>query len=100
MGQGCRSSGLLDTTDTTVYSGRCKLVSIHGFNDHATAASTVTIWDNTASSGKEIAMFILPAKNVGGGGLSVEFDMHSVICHTGLQFSFSGGTPKVTIEFA
>tara|TARA_R110002012_G_C11619506_1_gene608835 strand:- start:306 stop:608 length:303 start_codon:yes stop_codon:yes gene_type:complete len=100
MGQGCRSSGLLDTTDTTVYSGRCKLVSIHGYNDHGSNASTVTIYDNIASSGKVVATFILPAKSAGGGGLSMEFDMHSVICHTGLRFTFSAGTPKVTIEFA
>ena len=108
---GCRSSGLLTTTDTTVFSGRCKLVSIHGYNEHATATSTVTIYDNIASSGKVVAKFLLPALKGQGSdasanptfsatGMSLEFDMHGVICTKGLRFTFSGGTPSLTIEYA
>ena len=108
---GCRSSGILDTTDTTVFDGRCKLVSIHGHNEHATDLCTVTVYDNVASSGKIVAVLALPALRGSGldgasaqtfsaTALSLEFDMHSVICHLGLRFAFSGGTPKVTIEFA
>jgi hypothetical protein len=112
---GCRSSGILDTTDTTVFDGRCKLVSIHGHNAHVTDLCTVTIYDNIASSGKIVAVLALPpiraagVDDSGGGSqtltlsptvTSIEFDMHSVICHLGLRFTFSGGTPHVTIEFA
>ena len=58
-----------------------------------------------------MAKFILPAlrgDGVDGSGdatysptaVSLEFDMHGVICHTGLRFTFSGGTPNLTIEYA
>ena len=106
---GCRSSGLI-TADTLVHTGRCKLVSIHGYNEHAGAACVVIIYDNTAASGKVVAQMMIPplqgvANDSGGAGdtltaTSLEFDMHSVMCENGLYIAFTDGTPKVTVEFA
>jgi len=106
---GCRSSGEL-TVAAKVFSGRCKLVSIHATNTHATDASIVTIYDNLAASGKVVAKMVLPgimSVNADSGGAgsnntasNFEYDMHGVICANGLYFSFAGGTPSVTIEFS
>ena len=107
---GCRSSGDL-TSSAIVHTGRCKLVSIHGTNLHATDSSTIIVYDNTAASSKIVAYLVLPALRGGGvdgssqatfapTATSIEFDMHGVICHTGLYFSATSGTPHVTIEFS
>ena len=107
---GCRSSGDL-TSSALVVSERCKLVSIHGTNLHATDTSTIIIYDNTAASGKIVGYLVLPAlrgAGVDGSGAatfaptatSLEFDMHGVICEKGLYYSSSAGTPHVTIEFS
>ena len=105
MGQGCVSSGLL-TADALVHSGRCKLVSVHAYNAHATDVSTIIVYDNTAASGKVVAKMLLQPANVGTQvpvtqtALSFEFDMHSVICTKGLYVDVTGGTPNLTVEFS
>ena len=106
MGQGCRSSGLINASQL-VYSGRCKLVSVHGYNEHAGNNSIVTIRDNTSASGKIVAKMVLPSLTYQFGAppehsqaTSLEFDMHSVICHNGLYVEIAGGTANVTVEFA
>tara|TARA_R110000751_G_scaffold77632_2_gene156434 strand:+ start:110 stop:445 length:336 start_codon:yes stop_codon:yes gene_type:complete len=107
---GCRSSGDL-TSSGVAFDGRCKLVSIHGTNLHATDTSTIIVYDNTAASGKIVAYVVLPAlrgSGVDGSSAatfsptahSMEFDMHGVICTNGLYFSASAGTPHVTIEYS
>ena len=103
---GCRSSGLI-TADTLVHTGRCKLVSIHGYNEHTSDICVVVIYDNTAGSGKVVAKFLLnPLQRDPGGGQpahsagSLEFDMHGVICHNGLYVDVTGGTPMLTVEYA
>jgi len=108
---GCRSSGLI-TADTLVHTGRCKLISIHGYNEHAGVACVVVIYDNTAASGKVVAKLRLPPLNAAGADGSgqvttepiepnpIEFDMHGVICHNGLYVDVTNGTPNLTIEFA
>ncbi len=58
---GCRSSGLI-TADTLVNTGQCKLISFHGYNNHATDACTIKISDNTAASNPQIAEIYLPGK--------------------------------------
>ena len=88
----CRSSGVL-TSSQTVYSGKCKLISIHACEVGGSAAS-LKVYDNTAASGKEIARIILTANQ------TVEFDMHGVICSTGLYFEETSGSVAVSIEFA
>ena len=102
MTQGCRSSRLI-TADTLVHSGRCKLISFHGYNNHATASCVVKIYDNTAASGKVVSKYVVPGINdAGGNGLSptLEFDMHGVICENGLYVDITNGTPNLTVEFA
>ena len=106
----CRSSGAL-TADALVVTGQCKLVSIHGINLHATQVTTATLYDNTAASGKKVAVFALPAQagaGTDGAGaattaptlLSLEWDMHGVLCRNGLYLDVTGGTPSISIEFA
>tara|TARA_R110002020_G_scaffold167984_2_gene356545 strand:- start:145 stop:498 length:354 start_codon:yes stop_codon:yes gene_type:complete len=117
MGQGCRSSGLI-TTDQVVFAGRCKLVSIHGANfalsgsGPAAERIVLKLYDNaTAASGKIVGQMIINSSDTAGGaiGASLEFDMHSVICHNGLYAdvdipSGSVGTAGLlsgfTVEFA
>ena len=106
MSQVARSSGLI-TVDTLVHSGRCKLVSIHGYNSHVSDICLVAIYDNTVGSGKKVATLLLnPLNRDPGTGQpthsagSVEFDMHGVICENGLYVDVTNGTPSITIEYA
>ena len=90
---GCRSSGLI-LADKLVYTGQCKLVSIHAMNSHASDATTIVVYDNVAGSGDIVAKILLSA------GLSLEYDMHGVICGTGLYVDVTAGTPELTLEFS
>lgn len=90
---GCRSSGLI-TADTLVYTGQCKLVSIHALNSHGSTATTIVVYDNIAGSGTIVAKILL------GAGLSLEYDMHGIICGTGLYVDVTAGTPELTLEFS
>ena len=107
MSQVARSSGLI-TADTLVHSGRCKLVSIHGYNGHQDTTEIVTIYDNTVASGKVVAKILFPPFTSNAGApseaptvTSLEWDMHGVICENGLYVDCSAtGTPNLTVEFA
>ena len=107
MSQVARSSGLI-VTDTLVHSGRCKLVSIHGYNFHADTMELVTIYDNTVGSGKVVAKILIPplTSNVGAPSeaptiTSFEWDMHGVICENGLYVDCTNsGIPNLTVEYA
>ena len=104
MSNVARSSGLI-TADALVHTGRCKLVSIHACNLHTDAATIITVYDNTAASGKAVAKIYIPGLTDAGsgqaiGGNSLEYDMHGVVCRKGLYIDVTGGTPNVTIEFA
>ena len=106
MSQVARSSGEI-TADTLVHTGRCKLVSIHGYNTHATEICMVAVYDNVAGSGKKVATLLLnPLQRDPGTGQpsptsgSVEYDMHGVICENGLYVDVTDGTPSITVEFA
>ncbi len=99
---GSRSSGLI-TADAVVHRGKCKLVSIHACNLHATDQSVVTVYDNVAASGKVVAKMVINALATAGGDNlqpSLEFDMHGVLCMNGLYVDVTGGTPNVTVEFS
>jgi hypothetical protein len=91
----CRSSGVL-TASGLVYSGKCKLISIHAceVGAGAGAGAEIKVYDNTSAAGKEIARIILSAKQ------TVEFDMHGVLCSNGLFFEEASGAVAVSIEFA
>ena len=112
MSSSCRSSGLI-TADTLVFTGQCKLVSIHGYNIHASTHTTVIVYDNTAASGKIVAKLYLPPLTMSGttgagadptvnpvGMNNIEFDMHGVLCRNGIYVDITDGTPNITVEFA
>ena len=92
----CRSSGV-QTANAIVFSGRCKLISIHATLT-GTNPTTVKVFDNaSAASGKELARITL------GQTENLEFDMHGVIANNGLYLSISSGTDEgaaVSVEFA
>ena len=88
----CRSSGLITNETKVVVTGNSKLVSVHGAND-TSGALEATIYDNTAASGKIVARLRVPA------GTSLEFDMHGVICSTGIC-AIVPNHLDVTVEFA
>jgi hypothetical protein len=92
----CRSSGVL-TASGLVYSGKCKLISIHA-QYTGSSATTIKVFDNTAASGKELARLILTANPK-----TIEFDMHGVLCSKGLFLEISGNAgfgAAVSVEFA
>tara|TARA_R100001510_G_scaffold57031_1_gene63869 strand:- start:1291 stop:1575 length:285 start_codon:yes stop_codon:yes gene_type:complete len=90
----CRSSGVL-TASGLVYSGKCKLISIHACEVGAGAGANaeIKVYDNTSAAGKEIARIILSAKQ------TVEFDMHSVLCENGIFFEEASGAVACSVEF-
>ena len=88
---GCRSSGVV-TASTLVFTGQCKLISIHAI---AIGAPTVIkVWDGVAASGKEIARISLAPE------ATIEFDMHGVICSTGLYIEEDSGAMAASVEYA
>lgn len=87
----CRSSGVL-TASTLIFTGQCKLISIHATSIGAPAL--IKVWDNTAASGKEIARITLAPD------ATIEFDMHGVICSNGLYLEEVSGAMACSVEFA
>lgn len=74
----CRSSGLL-TVNTQVFTGQCKLISIHVSADNA-APVLIKVFDGTANTDKEVARITCPPDS------SVEFDMHGVLMSNGIYY--------------
>ena len=91
MVQASRTSGVL-TASAIVNRGQCKLMSIH-VCETAGALAQIKVFDGTSNSGVEIARLILAA------GQTVEFDMHGVLCKTGLYFEETTGAVACSIEF-
>tara|TARA_R100001377_G_C3167155_1_gene101725 strand:- start:204 stop:503 length:300 start_codon:yes stop_codon:yes gene_type:complete len=99
MAFGCRSSGVLGASKI-IARGQTKLVSIHAaiFITGGTAA-TINLFDSIDNSGTKIAMI----KNSTNGYYNYEFDMHGVLCSTGLFLEVieaGSSTVDVSIEFA
>ena len=92
MVAGCRSSGVL-TADKLIVTGQVKLISIHA-TEVGGAAAVFKIFDNTAASGKEVARITLAANQ------TIEFDMHGVLCMTGIYFKEVSGAVAASVEFA
>ena len=88
----CRSSGLLDQ-DKQVFTGQCKLISIHVCND-SVAPFTCKVFDGTDNTGKEVARFVVMPDN------TMEFDMHGVIMSNGIFYEETTGNGSVFINFA
>jgi len=87
----CRSSGVL-TASALVFTGQCKLISIHATS--VGAPSLIKVWDNITNSGKEIARITLAPDS------TIEFDMHGVICSTGLYLEEVSGAMACSVEYA
>ena len=87
----CRSSGVL-TASALVFTGQCKLISIHATSVGAPAL--IKVWDNTAASGKEVARITLAPDS------TIEFDMHGIICATGLYLEEVSGAMACSVEYA
>ena len=104
MVTGCRSSGLLDSSQIVV-TGRCKLVSIHVTS--ISSPATVKVFDGTDNSGKEVARITAGVDHQTGGtpptytqDETLEFDMHGVIMLNGIYYEESSGEAAVFINFA
>ena len=87
----CRSSGVL-TASALIFTGQCKLISIHVTS--IAAPTIIKVWDNTAASGKELARITLAPDS------TFEFDMHGVICSTGLYLEEVSGAMACSVEYA
>ena len=90
----CRSSGLL-TASGKVFTGKCKLISIHVNNDSG-APCQIKVFDGGDNTGKELARINLD----GVANQNVEFDMHGVICSDGLYYEETTGNANAYIHFA
>tara|TARA_R110000751_G_scaffold78908_1_gene159260 strand:+ start:847 stop:1125 length:279 start_codon:yes stop_codon:yes gene_type:complete len=92
MASGCRTSGVL-TASAIVVSNQVKLISIHA-TEVGASTSTIKVFDGSDNTGKEIARLTLAANQ------TIEFDMHGVMCQTGLYYEETSGAAAVSIEFA
>ena len=104
MVTGCRSSGLLDSSQIVV-TGRCKLVSIHVTSIGGPAI--IKVFDGTDATGKEVARITAGIEHQTGGtpptyshDETLEFDMHGVIMLNGIYYEESSGEAAVFINFA
>ena len=98
MGYSCRSSGVLGASKLIV-TGRTKLVSVHAalFVTGGDAV-TINVYDGTDNTGTKIAMI----KQSTNGYYNLEYDMHGVLCNTGLYLEVAeagSSTVNVSIEF-
>tara|TARA_R100001510_G_C7583630_1_gene155733 strand:+ start:91 stop:390 length:300 start_codon:yes stop_codon:yes gene_type:complete len=98
MGIACRSSGVLGASKLIV-TGRTKLVSIHAalFVTGGDAVS-INVYDGLDNTGTKIAM-IAHSTN---GYYNLEYDMHGVLCNTGLFLEVAeagSSTVNVSVEF-
>tara|TARA_R110000737_G_scaffold1071_2_gene3082 strand:+ start:981 stop:1253 length:273 start_codon:yes stop_codon:yes gene_type:complete len=87
----CRSSGVL-LTHKLIAQGQIKLVSIHA-TETAAGAAVVKVFDGLDNTGTEVARITLAANQ------TIEFDMHGVICTTGLYYEELSGSAAVSVEF-
>ena len=93
MVQGCRTSGVL-TASKIVFTGQCKLISIHAA-EVGGAPATFKVFDGQSNSGVEIARMTLTPTQ------TLEFDMHGVLCKNGLYFEeIAPSQVAVSIEFS
>ena len=88
----CRSSGAL-TTDKQVFTGKCKLISIHVCADGG-APFTCKVFDGTDNTGKEVARFVLQPDS------TMEFDMHGVLMSKGIFYEETTNNGTVFVNFA
>ena len=88
----CRSSGVL-TASAIVARGQTKLISVHVAA--IGAPTTVKVFDGISNAGKELARIVLQPDSC------IEYDMHGVICSTGIFVEeMAGGAMATSVEFA
>lgn len=90
--QSCRSSGVL-TTSALVTDMQSILISIHA-TEVGSSTATVKVFDGVDNTGTEIARIGLTA------GQTIEFDMHGVLCRSGIYYEETSGQAAVSVEFA
>jgi hypothetical protein len=92
----CRSSGLL-TENTQVFTGQCKLVSIHVVADDGSKV-LVKVFDGTSNTDKEVCRVAVPANQ------SFEMDLHGIIMSKGIYYeeikTGGNGDASTFINFA
>lgn len=96
----CRSSGV-QTASAAIFSGQCRLISLHGVHTGVdpNIAATIKVFDNaSAASGTELARLVLggPKPTV---PVVMEYDMHGVLATNGLYLEITGATAAVSVEF-
>ena len=97
------TSGIKTISNQKIYIGRTKLKSIHlsAVSSSAAGHATVKIFDGTSASGTEVAR--ISTQVIASGSNSIEFDMHGVICNTGLFTTLTivgtGVTAAYSVEF-
>ena len=93
MVQASRSSGVL-TANKIVFGGQCKLMSIHATNvSNPPAVCILKVYDGTDATGIEIARISVQPES------SIEFDMHGVLCKTGIFYEEVDDGLATSIEF-
>jgi len=100
MVQGCRSSGLLDQS-AIVYTGRVKVMSFRATS--IAGPCIVKLFDGIDNTGLEIARISI-GQNIPGAPPTIidetmEFDLHGVICNTGLYYEETSGDAAAFVEF-
>lgn len=88
----CRSSGLL-TGNAQIFTGKCKLVSVHVCADGG-APFVCKVFDGTDNTGKEVARFAVAPDT------TTEFDMHGVLMSNGIFYEETTNNGSVFIHFA
>jgi len=91
MVQASRSSGVL-LEDKIVFSGQCKLMSIHTTNT-TTDICVLKVYDGIDNTGIEVARITV------GNKQTIEFDMHGVLCKTGIFYEEVDDGLATSIEF-
>ena len=103
MADTCRSSGVL-VASAVVAAHQCRLKSLH-LTGFAGASDVITVQiydskDSTLTNNTELVRIIFDGMS---GTLNLEYDMHGVLCNTGLFLEVAeagSSTVNVSIEFA
>lgn len=96
MVQGCRSSGLLDQS-AIVYTGRVKVMSFRVTS--IAGPCIVKLFDGIDNTGLEIARIAVGETGPPPVDGSMEYDLHGVICNTGLYYEETSGDAAAFVEF-
>ena len=91
--EGATSSGE-KTTSGQIVTGNCYLTAVTVITD-GTNDATVTLYDNTAASGRKVAEFVIPGGDRQGGRNWV----YPVFCYAGIYAEISGTGASCIVEY-